>query len=42
MAAGESDLAREVLGDTLAAATKIGWTELVQQINELLKSNRSE
>ena len=36
MAAGQTDLARQVLGDSLAAATKIGWTDMVQQINELL------
>ena len=36
MAAGQTDLARQVLGDSLAAATKIGWTDRVQQINELL------
>ena len=36
MAAGHADLARQVLGDTLAAATKIGWTDQIQQINELL------
>jgi hypothetical protein len=36
MTAGETDLARQVLGDALAAATKIGWTDVVQQINELL------
>jgi tetratricopeptide (TPR) repeat protein len=36
MAAGQADPARQVLGDALAAATKLGWTGLVQQINELL------
>jgi hypothetical protein len=36
MAAGQADLARQVLGDTLAAATKIGWTDMVQPISELL------
>ena len=36
MAAGQTDVARQVLGDGLAAATKIGWTDVVQQINELL------
>jgi len=36
MAEGQTDLARQVLGDSLAAATKIGWTDRVQQINELL------
>jgi hypothetical protein len=36
MAAGQPDLARQVLGDNLAAATKIGWTDVLQQINELL------
>jgi tetratricopeptide (TPR) repeat protein len=38
MAAGQTDLARRVLGDALAAATIVGWTDLAQQINELLKS----
>ena len=36
MAAGQADLARQVLADSLAAATKIGWTDAVQRINELL------
>jgi hypothetical protein len=36
MAAGETDMARQVLGEALAAATKIGWTDRAQQINELL------
>ena len=36
MAAGLTDMARQVLGDSLAAATKIGWTDTVQQINYLL------
>jgi tetratricopeptide (TPR) repeat protein len=38
MAAGQTDQARQVLGDAMVAATKIGWTDLVQQINELLES----
>jgi tetratricopeptide (TPR) repeat protein len=36
VAAGQGDLARQVLGDALAAAAKIGWTDLAQQISELL------
>ena len=36
MAAGQADAARQVLGDSLAAAAKLGWTDMVQQINELL------
>ena len=36
IAAGQADQARQVLGDSLAAATKIGWTDLAQQISELL------
>ncbi len=36
IAAGQADQARQVLGDALAAATKICWTGLAQQINELL------
>ncbi len=36
MAAGQPDQARDVLSDSLAAATKIGWTAEVQQINDLL------
>jgi tetratricopeptide (TPR) repeat protein len=36
IAAGQADQARQVLGDSLAAAAKLGWTDLVQQINELL------
>jgi tetratricopeptide (TPR) repeat protein len=36
MAAGQFDQARDVLSDSLAAATKIGWTAGVQQINDLL------
>ena len=38
LAAGQADPARQVLGDALAAAAKIGWTDMVQQIGELLKS----
>jgi tetratricopeptide (TPR) repeat protein len=38
MAGGQADKARQVLGDALAAAAKIGWTDLVEQIGELLKS----
>ena len=36
MAAGQADLARQVLGDSRASATKIGWTDTVQQIDEML------
>ena len=36
MAAGQPDQARDVLSDSLSAATKIGWTAEVQQINDLL------
>ena len=36
MAAGQLDQARDVLSDSLAAATKIGWTAGVQQISDLL------
>ena len=36
MAAGQADQARQVLGDSLAAAAKLGWTDLARQINELL------
>ena len=36
MAAGQTDSARQVLGASLAAATKLGWTDMAQQINELL------
>ena len=36
MAAGQADRARQVLGDSLAAAAKLRWTDLVQQINQLL------
>lgn len=36
MAAGHTDAARQVLGHSLAAATKIGQTGLADQISELL------
>jgi hypothetical protein len=36
MAAGQADQARRVLGGALAAATKLGWTDMARQINELL------
>ena len=36
MAAGQADQARQVLTDSLAAATKIGWTDMAQQISDLL------
>jgi hypothetical protein len=35
-AAGQPGPARQVLGDSLTAATTIGWTDVVQQINEML------
>jgi tetratricopeptide (TPR) repeat protein len=38
MAAGRTDFARQVLADSLAAATKMDWTDLVQQIGELLEA----
>ena len=38
LAADETDPARRVLADSLAAATKIGWTDMVQQINDLLNT----
>ena len=37
MAAGQADQARQVLGEALVAATKIGWTDEAQQINQLLQ-----
>ena len=42
LAGGHADAARRVLSDALAAATKIGWTETVQQIDKLLKSAGAE
>jgi len=36
MDAGQLGQARDVLSASLAAATKIGWTDAVQQINDLL------
>ncbi len=36
LAAGQADQGRQVLGDSLAAATKIGWTGMVEHISELL------
>ena len=36
MASGQTDDARQVLGDSLAAAAKIGWTDTVEKITELL------
>jgi tetratricopeptide (TPR) repeat protein len=36
IAAGHADQARPVLSESLVAATKIGWTEAIQQISELL------
>lgn len=38
LATGETDAARQVLNDSLAAATKLGWTDMVRQISELLSS----
>jgi hypothetical protein len=40
MAAGQADLARQVLGDALAAAAKIGWADLIRQISELLSPQK--
>ena len=36
MAAGQTDQARQVLEASLAAAAKLGWTDMVQRINQLL------
>jgi hypothetical protein len=36
IAADQVERARQVLTTSLAAATKIGWTELVRQISDLL------
>jgi len=36
MAAGQADQARQVLEASLAAAAKLGWTDMVQQISQLL------
>lgn len=36
IAAGQADQARLVLADSLAAAPKICWTGMAQQISELL------
>jgi tetratricopeptide (TPR) repeat protein len=36
IAAGQIDQARQVLGASLDAATKLGWTGMIQQINDLL------
>jgi hypothetical protein len=36
MAAGQDRQARQVLEASLAAAAKLGWTDLAQQISELL------
>ena len=36
MIRGQPDQARKVLSASLAAATKIGWTEAIEKINELL------
>ena len=36
LAAGQADQARQVLGDSLAAAAKLGWTDMARQISELL------
>ena len=37
MAAGQADLARQVLGDARAAAYQDGWNDRAQQINDLLQ-----
>ncbi len=42
MAGGQIELAREVLGESLAAATQLGWTDVAQGISELLDSLPSE
>jgi hypothetical protein len=42
MAAGHTDPARQVLSDALAAATKIGWTDLAQRISQLLNQPPQE
>ena len=42
IAAGQADQARQVLGDSLAAATKIGANGLVEQIGELLDGQPRE
>ena len=36
LAAGLTDEARQVLGESLTAATKIGHPDLIRRINELL------
>ena len=36
LAADQADEGRRVLETSLAAATKIGWTDAIQQISELL------
>jgi hypothetical protein len=38
MSAGQTDDARQVLNDSLAAATKIGWVDAINPISELLNS----
>jgi tetratricopeptide (TPR) repeat protein len=38
IAGGQTDQGRQVLGDSLAAAAKIGWTGMAEQIIELLKA----
>jgi hypothetical protein len=44
IAAGQADQGRQVLEASRAAAAKIGWTDIAQQINELLNppSQQSE
>ena len=42
LAAGHADQGRQVLEDALAAATKIGWTDMVRQIIELLQSQPAD
>lgn len=42
MAGGQIELAAEVLGVSLAAATQLGWTDVAQRISELLNSLPSE
>jgi hypothetical protein len=38
----ETDVARQVLVASDAAAAKLGWTDMVQEINEMLGSLPSE
>ena len=42
IAAGQADQARQVLSDSLSAASKIGWTSMIQQISDLLNQVPAE